>query len=86
MLNSSGESYQVKEFPAICETRRLIIVLILFIFLGLKSCSCYTKKNAFSVDKYLNCVLTKYMLSYMFRLKIPIVRTPVYKEILVVGM
>jgi hypothetical protein len=42
--------------------------------------------KAFSVDKYLNCVITKYMLSYMFRLELPIVRTSVYKGILVVGM
>jgi hypothetical protein len=51
-----------------------------------KYCSCYSKKNAFSVDKYLNCILTKYMLSYMFRLELPIVRTSVYKVNLVGGM
>jgi len=36
MLNSPGEAHQVKKFPAICGTRRLIIILILFIFLALK--------------------------------------------------
>jgi len=34
----------------------------------------------FLVDRYLNGVITKYMLSYMFRLELPIVRTSVYKE------
>jgi hypothetical protein len=43
-------------------------------------------KNAFSVDKYLNCVITKYMLSSMFQLELPIVRTSVYKGVLVVFM
>jgi hypothetical protein len=43
-------------------------------------------KNAFSVDRYLNCVISKYMLSYMYRLELPIVRTSLYKGILVVGM
>jgi len=36
MLNSPGEAHQVKKFPAICGTKRLINVLILFIFLVLK--------------------------------------------------
>ena len=43
-------------------------------------------KNAFSVDKYLNCVITKYMLFYMFQLQPPTVRTSVYEGIMVVGM
>ena len=36
-LNSPEGAQQVKKFPVICGTRRLIIVLILFIFLALKT-------------------------------------------------
>ena len=42
-------------------------------------------KNAFSVYKYLQCVITKYTFYYKFRLELPFVRTSVYKGILVVG-
>ena len=35
-VEHSCEAHQVKDFPAIWGTRRLIIVLILFIFLALK--------------------------------------------------
>jgi len=36
MLKSPGEAHQVKKFTAICGTKRLISVLILFILLALK--------------------------------------------------
>ena len=52
----------------------------------IKNIAHFILKNAFSVEKYLKCVLTKYMLSYMFRLELPIFRTSVCKVILVVGM
>jgi len=37
------------------------------------------QQNAFTVEKYLTCIITKYTLSYVFRLKVAIFRE-IHKE------